>query len=36
MFCMNPKWSKKLHIWGEAGVMTVAKDSKTGVTEELP
>ena len=30
MFGVNPKWTRILHIWGEAGVMTVNKDSKTG------
>jgi hypothetical protein len=30
MFGANPKWSKNLCIWGEAGVMTVGNDSKMG------
>ena len=30
MFGENPTWSKKLHVWGEAGVVAEGKDSKTG------
>ena len=30
MFGANPMWSKKLHVWGEAGVIVEGKDSKTG------
>ena len=30
MFSVNPKWTRNLQVWGEAGVMTVRKDSKTG------
>ena len=26
----NPAWSRKLRVWGEAGVVAVGKDSKTG------
>ena len=30
LFAANPKWSKKLCVWGEAGVVAEGKDSKTG------
>jgi hypothetical protein len=30
LFGANPTWSKKLHAWGEAGVVAEGKDSKTG------
>jgi hypothetical protein len=30
LFGANPTWSKKLHVWGEAGVVAEGKDSKTG------
>ena len=30
MFGVNPMWSKKLHVWGKAGVIAEGKDSKTG------
>ena len=30
MFGANPKWTRNLHLWGEAKVVTVGKDSKTG------
>jgi hypothetical protein len=30
MFGVNSTWSKRLHIWGEAGVVAEGKDSKTG------
>ena len=30
MFGANPKWTKNLQVWGEGGVITVRKDSKTG------
>ena len=30
MFGANSTWSKKLHVWGEAGVVAEGKDSKTG------
>jgi hypothetical protein len=30
MFDANPAWSKKQHVWGEAGVVAEGKDSKTG------
>jgi hypothetical protein len=30
MFGANPKWTKNLRVWGEGGVVTVGKDSKTG------
>jgi hypothetical protein len=30
MLGVNPTWSKKLHVWGEAGVSAEGKDSKTG------
>ena len=30
MFGVNPSWSSKLRIWGEAGVVAEGKDSKTG------
>ena len=30
MFGANPKWTEYLLIWGEAGVVTAGKDSKTG------
>jgi hypothetical protein len=30
LFGANPTWSKKLHDWGEAGVVAEGKDSKTG------
>ena len=29
MFGANPTWSKKLHVWGEVGVVAEGKDSKT-------
>jgi hypothetical protein len=29
MFCMNPKWTRILFVWGNPGVVTVGKDSKT-------
>ena len=30
LFGANPIWSKKLRVWGEAGVVAGGKDSKTG------
>ena len=30
MFGVNPSWSSKLHVWGEAGVVAEGKDGKTG------
>ena len=30
LFGANPTWSKKLHVWGEAGIIAEGKDSKTG------
>ena len=30
MFGANPTWSKKLQVWGKAGVVAEGKDSKTG------
>jgi hypothetical protein len=30
LFGANPTWYKKLHVWGEAGVVAEGKDSKTG------
>ena len=30
LFGANPTWSKKLCVWGEAGVVAEGKDSKTG------
>ena len=30
MFGANPAWSRKLRVWGEAGVVAEGKDSKTG------
>ena len=30
MFGMNPLWSRKLHVWGEAGVIAESKHSKMG------
>ena len=30
MFKANPKWSKNLRTWGEAGVVREGKDGKTG------
>jgi hypothetical protein len=30
LFGANPTWSKKLRVWGEAGVVAEGKDSKTG------
>ena len=30
MFDANTTWSKKLRVWGEAGVVAESKDSKTG------
>jgi hypothetical protein len=30
LFGVKPTWSKKLHVWGEAGVVAESKDSKTG------
>jgi len=30
LFGANPTWSKKLHVWGEAGVVAEGKDSKAG------
>ena len=30
MFGVNPKWTRNLCIWEEAGVRTVGKDCKTG------
>ena len=30
LFGVNPTWSKKLCVWGEAGVVAEGKDSKTG------
>ena len=30
LFGVNPTWSKKLHVWGETGVVAEGKDSETG------
>ncbi len=30
LFVVNPIWSKKLHVWGEVGVIAEDKDSKIG------
>ncbi len=30
MFGANPSWAQKLHVWGEAGIATEGKNSKTG------
>ena len=30
MFDVNSMWSKKLRVWGEAGVIAEGKDSKIG------
>ena len=32
LFGANPTWSKKLHVWGEVGVVAEGKDSDRGAT----
>jgi hypothetical protein len=35
MFGVNPMWSRSLHVWGKAGVVTEGNDSKTGDKEAM-